>query len=217
MLPYSSEVLFTLYERYLHAWLPYNAGVCAAMLLACVLIWSRLTLLRRIACLSLACGWLWVGVVFLYGYAAQIDFSARLYAALFVIQGVALLVYAIARPCPRYQWPSDARAVIALVLIVWSIGVYPVMYIVSGHAVGTPRLVGLAPTPTAILTLGLWFGVRESIPRTLFVIPLIWCLIAGFTGWVLHDPADLFSPLAAIAALFLLRRRQTVRPMTPRR
>jgi len=61
--------------------------------------------------------------------------------------------------------------------------------------------VGLAPGPTALFTLALLLHGTRHIPLHLLAIPVVWALIAGFSGWVLDMPGDLVMPLPAILAL----------------
>ena len=66
------------------------------------------------------------------------------------------------------------------------------------------RVVGLAPGPTAVFTLGMLLLCAGRTPLHLAVLPLLWTLIAGATAWVLAIPQDLPLPVAGIGAFALM-------------
>ncbi len=68
---------------------------------------------------------------------------------------------------------------------------------------GTP-LVGLAPVPTTLYTLGILLLIEGRTPWHLLVIPVVWSLIDGATAWVLGIPEDLVLPAAGIATAGLV-------------
>jgi hypothetical protein len=66
------------------------------------------------------------------------------------------------------------------------------------------RIAGLAPGSTAMLTLGLLLLNSRRTPVHLAIVPLLWTLVAGATGWVLGIPQDLLLPVAGIAGFGLI-------------
>lgn len=204
MLPYTAEVLFSLYGRYLREWWLPGALVLVLTVAVLYLAAGRRPRGRRAAAGLLAVGWLWVGVVFHHGYFADIHFAAPVYVGLFVAQGLALLWAGPLRGRLALRFRSDAAGWVGSALIVSALIGYPLADHLSGYPADSPRLVGLAAGPTALFTLGALMHVADRTPGHLLVVPVLWALIAGFSGWVLDIPADLAAPFLAIAALVAL-------------
>lgn len=201
MLPYTAEVAFSLFARYLAETWPFAIAVALLSLSLLQFVWRRTPLGGRAAGGLLAIGWLWVGAVYHLGYFAAINFAAQLYAGLFVLQAALLAWHGAWRDRLALRLHGDAagRIGLALVLLAW-IG-YPLADVLAGHPLDAPRLPGLAPGPTALFSLGLLLNATRPVPLHLLLIPLAWSLIAGFNGWVLAVPADLCLPLPALVAL----------------
>jgi hypothetical protein len=66
------------------------------------------------------------------------------------------------------------------------------------------RRAGLAPCPIALLTIGLLLLSDGRRPLLLLLIPVLWTLVAGATGWSLGIPHDAVLPLASIAAISVI-------------
>ena len=74
-------------------------------------------------------------------------------------------------------------------------------------------MVGLAPGPTAVFTLGLLLLTARPHAAPPRVIPLLWTLVAGATAWILAIPQDLALPVAGLGgfALILWKNRRQAR------
>jgi hypothetical protein len=201
MLPYTAEVAFSLFARYLAETWPFAIAVALLTLSLLPIGWRRTPLGGRAAGTLLAIGWLWVGAVYHLGYFANINFAAPLYGGLFVLQATLLAWHGVWRDRLVLRLRGDAAGGIGLALVLLAWIAYPVADALAGHPPDAPRLPGLAPGPTALFTLGLLLNATRPVPLYLLLIPLAWSLVAGFNGWVLAVPADLFLPLPALAAL----------------
>ena len=200
MLPYTAEVLFALYARYLGELWP--ASITLMLLTAAVLFlaWRAEPLAGRLAGGLLALGWLWVGAVFHLHYFATINFAAPLYAGLFVLQGLLLVWYGPLRGRLVMRLRSDGPGWFGSLVVLFAALGYPLLDLLSGHPLDWPRLVGLAAGPTALFTLGMLLHSVGPTPLPLLAVPVIWSLVAAYSGWVLGLAADLAAlPLAIIA------------------
>ena len=188
MLSFTSEVYLSLLGDYSRAtWpMPY---VAAALGLAAIALAARpIAHASRIVAGILAAIWLWTGIVFHYLYFAGINFVAPLFALLFVLQGLLLLWTGTVRGRLGFGGAPGLRRWSGLAIAAVGIGL---------------QLLGGAPAPTVILTLGvlLW---ATRVPWHLLVIPLLWCLIGAAYAWALGIYED-FSLLAAAALTLVLR------------
>lgn len=204
MFPFDAEVLTSFYGRY-------NAEVWPAPVFALVLalaaVWLSLSPRRfggRVIGVVLAAGWLWCGLVFFPQHLAQYDFMAPVYGWAFVIQAAVLLWALVWRQRPPASQP-DVFGAAGLLLAFLAIVGLPLVSGLGGAGFAAARIVGLAPDPTVVFTLALLLLVEGRPPWPAVAIPVLWCAVAGVTGWVLGVPEALATALlGALAAALLL-------------
>lgn len=201
VLPFSAEVLDSLLGRYnLAVWpLPVLAPLLAVA--AVVLAASQVRGGGRIAAALLAVAWAWVGIAYHVRTAGQIDFMAPVYGAFFVAQAALLAWYGALRGGPPAGLRRDARGWAGLVLVTAAIAGYPLAALIAGRAWPSLPIVGVAPDPTAMLTLGLLLLGTGPVRLRLLAIPALWSLVAGMTALSLQTPVRLVLPAAAVLAL----------------
>jgi hypothetical protein len=210
MLPFTAEILFSSFAQYNTALWPAHV-VALALALAAVLLTLRPVRGgdRAIAAL-LAVAWAWVGVGYHLMHFATLNFAAPLYAAFFVLQALLLAWTGVVRGRLTCRLRPDLFGWAGLVLALAALIAWPLADGLS-HGWQSVRLVGLAPAPTAVFTLGLLLLTAGRTPLHLTIIPLLWTLVAGATAWILTIPQDLALPIAGLAAFALIvwKNRQT--------
>jgi hypothetical protein len=214
MLPFTAEILFSSFGQYNQALWPLPL-LAAALALALIVLALRPVRhgARAIAAL-LALAWLWVGVGYHFLHFAALDFAAPVYGALFVLQGLLLAWTGVVGDRLTFGFGADLFGSCGLALALAAAVVWPFADGLLGHGWQNLRVAGLAPSPTAIFTLGLLLLTAGRTPLHLALIPLLWTLLAGATAWVLTIPQDLASPVAGLAAfaLILWKNRRQARP-----
>lgn len=82
--------------------------------------------------------------------------------------------------------------------------IYPLLGWIAGH--GWPRapLLGVAPCPTTIFTLGILLLAAGRVPVHVLVIPVLWSLVGGSAAWLLGVTEALALPVAGLGACALL-------------
>jgi hypothetical protein len=201
VLPYSAEALFALHGRILEQlWAAALPLALLALLAAPTLVFIRRGWAPRAAWAVVAGGWLWVGAVFHLQHFAAFNFMAPLFGWAFLLQGLLLGWWGVVRGRAVGGWPGGWRGWLAGLAVAFALVGYPVVDLLTGPGDGV-RLAGLAPGPTALLSLGLLAGARGRGRLLLSVIPLLSVAAAGFQGWVLGLPSDLAAvPLGLLAA-----------------
>ena len=101
-----------------------------------------------------------------------------------------------------FRLRRTAAARFGLALAVAALAGYPLIDGLAQPGWLGLRLVGVAPAPTVLFTLGLLLMAAHP-PRHLLILPLLWSLLAGYTGWRLGVPADALLPVLATLALAL--------------
>ncbi len=215
MLPYTAEVLFSLMGRY-------NAAMGPGVVAAPVLALAALALaLRpqpgggRVIAAILAAGWLWSGGVFHGQYFAPLNFAAPIYAVAFGVQGCLLLLSGVVLGRFTFRLRADAPGVAGAVVIIVALVVDPALSWLAGWPVAQTPVVGLAPNPTALFTLGMLLFARPMVPLHLLGLPVVWALWSGWMSWALGVTSDLVLPAAALLALGVAVRARLRRNVAP--
>ena len=153
----------------------------------------------------LAAAWLCVSVGFLWMHYAAINWVAVYFVPVFV--GEALLVFWLGTVRGRLTFAAErgVAGMIGIALYVYALALHPLIALVAGRPLQAAEVVGIAPDPTAIATLGLLsLAARRTGTLPLIIVPIIWCLASALTlrtmgaseGWI---------PLTAAALAVLLQ------------
>jgi hypothetical protein len=170
-----------------------------------VVAWAAWRGRLRLAALLLAVVWAWVAWAFFLRHYASINWAAPALAAAFGVQAALLAVLAAWPAAP----PSRPRAG-AMALLAFGLLLQP---IIGPLLLGRPwtqiELFGMAPDPTATVTLGLLsMGPATRWQLPLWPIPLAWCAVSAATLWTMRDvDAWILPAVAAVAIAVALRGR----------
>jgi hypothetical protein len=204
MLPFTADVLFASFEQYNRALWPIHILAFAVGLPVILLTLRPVRGGDRAIGALLAVAWLWVGIGYHLLHHAAIDFAAPLYGVFFVLQGLLLAWDAAVRGRPAFRFRADLPGWAGLVLALAAATVWPIADGLLGFGWQSVRLVGLAPAPTAVFTLGLLLLIDGRTALYLTVIPLLWTLVAGATAWILGIRQDLALPVAGLCGFVLI-------------
>ena len=201
MLPFDAEVLASSYTEYNAAIWPAQA---VALLLALAALWlaaaPRSWNGRAIGGL-LVCAWLWCGVVYFFQHFARYDFLAPVYGWAFLAEA-ALLVWGLLWRAPRIAVRPSAAGLAGFALALAAVLLLPLISGLGEAGFASARLAGVAPGPTAALTLGLLVLMEGRRRWLLMILPLAWCAVAGIQAWALNLPEAWPLPvLGAVAVL----------------
>lgn len=151
----------------------------------------------RIAAVVLGLCWMWVAWEFHAGRYATINSAALYFAAGFAIQGV-LLIFA-----GRLRAIRNPVGVGLLLLALFG---YPLLAIFGGRPWQQGEVFGIAPDPTAAVTLIL-LALSPRAHWALWPVPLLWSAISGATLWTMQVRDAWVLPLLALLAVVLFIRR----------
>lgn len=200
MLAFDAEVLAALFAQINRALWPWQIACLAVALAAVGLAASGRRPAGRAVGVILAAGWLACGLIFHLHYFAQLSFTAPAFGALFLAQAALLTWGLVLRGGAAFAPGRGAAARLGLALLAVAL-LLPVLQALLGEGLETARIVGLAPGPTAVFTLGILMLSAGRCPLHLMVLPLVWTVIAGATAWELQMWTDLAQPVLGAAAL----------------
>lgn len=183
-LMFSPGTYWRLVELYNRDWWPLHLAALLAGFTALALAVSRKAVALRVMAVLLAAAWLWVGWAFHWQRYAAINWAAQYAALAFGLQAVLLLTLVLrgghapaTRPAMHHLgWALATAGLVA----------YPFMAWMAGRPWLQAEVFGMAPEPTALVTLGLLLisPVAGQRPRLLLcVIPCVSLLAGAATLW----------------------------------
>jgi hypothetical protein len=165
------------------------------------LIWRPRAWSGRASAAILTGLWLLVAWAYLLERYDTINWAARYFAIAFVLQAALLVWSGVFRNCLILS-ARDTAAKIGLALLIYALALHPLIAPLTARPITQAEILGLAPDPTAIATLGILLAADRPLLH-LFAIPLLWCLVTGLTLWAMESPEALLAPLLALLTVAL--------------
>jgi hypothetical protein len=194
------------FEEFLAVFREYNARVgyapwllTALALMAVALAFTKRPWRHRAIGVTLAGFWIWAGAVYHWAFFSRINGAARPFGALFVAQGVLILV-AVARGRLRFFPRPSVSGVTGLLLVFYALVVYPVLGWLEGHGYPDGPSFGV-PCPVVIFFFGIVLWSLESLSAVLLVIPVLWAAVGTSAALQLGMREDFALPVAALIVI----------------
>ena len=208
---FAPRTYFRLAESYnLEVW-PAQVVALAAVLVLVALAWRGSARAGRFVALGLALAWAFVAWGFHWTHYATINWAAFHFAVAFATQAALLIGTAFLDGLRYDRRPPAARRYAGLAIVVVALALQPLAALMVGRSVMQLEAAGLFPDPTALLTLGLLL-IASRAHWSLFVIPVLWCLVSAATLWAMNAadaPLPFLGALLAVTAAVFLRPRPT--------
>ena len=208
LLLFSPRTYYRMFELYHQQIWPIQVVAIGSVVAILVSLRRGAEWAARTIALLLAGWWLWVGIAFHLGRYSTINWAARYFAALFVVQAVLLVWQGIVRGRLRMVISRARRDWMAVGLFAVAVILEPVMSRLAGRTWAQAELVGITPDPTAIATLALLALVTPRSPRLLLIIPVLSCVIGAATLWALGSAEAWMVIVAGISGLMLATRQR---------
>lgn len=208
---FSPRVYWRMFELHNAAWWPLHLATVVAGAAALLLVLRRPYRHDLWIAFFLAALWAFVGWSFLWNRYSAINWAIVYVVPAFWLQALLSAVLGISGRIV-FDRP-DFAARVGLLLALAGLLVYPLLPPVFGRPWSAAEVFGIAPDPTAILTLGILLTARDGWALALFPIPLLWLLTSGLTLRTMDDP-QAWAPLLAaglVPALLLWRRARSFR------
>ena len=214
-LPFSSEQFFDAFRGYNTAVWPMQWLLNSIGLVAVALLWQGRRRPLQFVSLALVLLWLWCGIVYHFLFFAPINPAAWLFGALFVAQGVLFLWKAIMPMPVRIGKAASVQRWFGWSLITYAILIYPALGFVLGHRYPHAATFGL-PCPTTIFTIGVLMVTASAFRRSVFIVPILWCVVGSVAAFELGVWQDLGLIVAGAGALIALIVQQSTKSAVAR-
>ena len=208
-LMFAPDTYWRLFELHNAAWWPAPAMLTLAGI--AWLAWAARggAAAPRAGAAGLALAWALAGTAFVLGRYAQVNWAATALATLPL--AASLLLGLLAARTDLRAAAGSARRRAGLLLVAWALAAHPLLAWAAGRPPAQAEVVGLAPDPTAIATLGLLLLARgpsaatRRLGRAAWTAGAGWCAISAATLWTLGS-AQAAVPLAALAVAWAATR-----------
>jgi hypothetical protein len=161
----------------------------------------------RSVALIVAAGWFWTAIAYHLRFFTTINPAAYLFAALAGVGAMLFLFDGFITRRLEMSRHVDGRFISGIVVMFYALAIYPLTTLLAGHQYPEMATFGL-PCPTTIFTIGVLLTAKPSLPRRLFVVPLLWSAIATVAAMQFGMIEDYALPLAALAGVIALVRRR---------
>ena len=161
-----------------HYWLmlPINYSLCISAILFSL---RKTTYSSRIVTSVLAVFWLWTGVIFNGLVFSEISSRAVIFAAVFVVESMLLVFYGFYKSELIFRVRADLIGAVGWTSILYGLLGYPLIASLLGRGYPQSLVVGLAPCPTVVFTLGILFWSERRLTKAILAIPLFYALAGG--------------------------------------
>ncbi len=157
--------------------------------------------------------WIWSGIVFfiIFFGPMEVEFLGQtmpgiwyLGGALFIIQGILFLVFGVIRDSLSFGMAGDGNSVIGVILITYSMIVYPIIGFLTSFSYPKYPVFGTGPCPLTIFTLGFLQWTDRKMPIIIAIIPFVWSLMGIMPILALDVWADVGLMLSGIIGFPLI-------------
>ena len=204
-LPFSAEEFFTIFREYNDAVWPSQLWLTAAALVATALVFWRRQWSGVVISGILGFLWAWLALAYHLAFFARINPLAYGFAILSLAGAIVFIWQGVIRRRLEFTWVGGARAYTGTVLVAFALVVYPVWSWRAGHPYPFMPTFGL-PCPTTIFTIGLLAFLARPHSGSVFVVPVLWCLVGTTAAFFLGVTQDLALVVGGAAGVLLLVR-----------
>lgn len=204
-LPFTVEQFVDVFAQYNVAVWPAPVALAALAALCVLAMFSRLRSRGVLISTVLAVLWLWLALAYHWAFFLRINPLAIAFALVSIAGALLFLWHGVRRRRLHFRWQSRPMDWLGAALVGYALLAYPLLNALSGHRYPGTATFGL-PCPTTLFTIGMLTSLEAPYPRSVLVVPMLWCLVGVQAAFLLDMPADLALAPAALTALVLMAR-----------
>jgi multidrug transporter EmrE-like cation transporter len=188
--PFTTEQFFEIIAQYNQAIWPMQLGLNLLALIAIgLLIWRRPYSGRSIPTI-LALLWAWAGIAYHLFYFTTINKAAFAFGVVCLAGAGAFLWAGVIKARMEFTSTVKTRRVLSIILVAFSLVVYPVLSAPLGHGYPIMPTFGL-PCPTTIFTIGVLCFLATPHPRYVLLTPILWSVVGTQAAFLFGVHQDL--------------------------
>jgi len=209
-LPFSTEQFLDVFSNYNESIFPLQILFFLLALVAVFLLMRPSGSSGVIISSILAFLWLWMGSVYHIIFFSMINKAAFAFGGLFIMQSILFLYFGVFRNDLSFRIGRDFNSLLGMLLIVYSLVIYPVLGYFLGHVYPSSPTFGL-PCPTTIFTFGILLMNVKKWNIVLLIIPFLWSVIGLSAALQLNMYEDIGLIVSAFLVLlmFIYRKKGT--------
>ena len=153
--------------------------------------------------------WFWMGIVYHLYFFTKINIAAYLFGGLFIGQGILFAIFGVFQDRFSFRFQKDKYKITGIILIVFSLVIYPILGHFFGHIYPSSPTFGL-PCPTTIFTFGILLLNEKKYPILILIIPFLWSVIgfmAAFQFGIFEDTGLILASLITTSLLVYRNRK----------
>jgi uncharacterized membrane protein len=204
-IPFTAEAFYGVFTAYNDTVWPMQWPLLALGVLAVVLLVRQRSYSDVGISGILTFLWVWQALAYHLAFFTVINPLAYVFAAVFMLGAATFFWQGVYRRNMVFKSTTAWRAVAGWGLIVFALLVYPAWTYLSGHRYPAFPTFGL-PCPTTLFTIGLLAFLVKPYPRSVLVVPVLWCCVGSQAAFVFDVQADLALLGAGVVGLALMLR-----------
>lgn len=208
-IPFSVEQFYGVFTAYNNAVWPLQLPLLLLGLLAIVLVIRQRSYSGAAVSAILTVLWVWQALAYHLAFFTVINPLAYVFAAVFMAGAAAFFWQGVSRRRLNFKLTPGWRKWAGLSLIFFALAGYPAWTYLAGHRYPAFPTFGL-PCPSTLFTIGLLAFLVKPYPRSVLVVPVLWCFVGSQAGFVFDVPADLGLIVAGVFGIGLLIRSKPV-------
>jgi hypothetical protein len=205
LLPFTSDQFFNVFGAYNEAVWPMQFVLLALALLALAFVAIPRAWSGRAVSAVLAALWTWLALAYHVAFFASINPLAYVFAAVSGAGALAFVWHGVVMRRLQFRLARSARTAAGVALVAFALVAYPAWALYGGHSYPAMPTFGL-PCPTTLFTIGVLAFLVPPYPRSVLVVPILWCLVGVQAAFLLAVPQDLGLLVAAAVGAFLFSR-----------
>jgi Family of unknown function (DUF6064) len=155
--------------------------------------------------------WVWQALAYHLAFFTAINPLAYLFAAVFMAGAAVFFWQGVVRRRLSFKPTSGWRLSAGWGLMIFAWFIYPAWTYFSGHRYPAFPTFGL-PCPTTLFTIGLLAFLVKPYPRSVFIVPVLWCFVGSQAAFVFDVQADLGLIVAGVLGLVMIWQSSHLKP-----
>ena len=202
-IPFTAEQFYGVFAAYNTGVWPMQLPLLALGVLAVVLLVMQRSYASVGISAILTVLWVWQALAYHLAFFTVINPLAYMFAAVFLAGAAVFGWQGVTHSRLVFKPTSGWRALVGWGLMIFAGFIYPAWTYLAGHRYPAFPTFGL-PCPTTLFTIGLLAFLVKPYPRSVFVVPVLWCFLGSQAAFLFDVQADLGLVVAGVLGLIFI-------------